>query len=101
MTDLNDFLNTEFSEKDRAEIQQLADEMILDTGLQLLREELALSQKAVAEAMGVKQPRITQIEQGGADQRLITIKRYIEAMGGKLSLLIELPDGSGERTLRV
>jgi predicted transcriptional regulator len=51
--------------------------------------------------MGVKQPRITQIEQGGADQRLITIKRYIEAMGGKLSLYVEMPDGTGGRTMRV
>jgi DNA-binding XRE family transcriptional regulator len=101
MTDLQDFINTEFSEVDRAEIGLMAEEMILETGLQILREELALSQKTVAEAMGVKQPRITQIEQGGADQRLITIKRYIEAMGGKLSLHIEMPDGSTGRTLRV
>lgn len=101
MTDLNDFLKAEFSDAERAEIQLTADEMILDTGLQLLREELALSQKTVAEAMGVKQPRITQIEQGGADQRLITIKRDIEAMGGKLSLYVEMPDGSGGRTMRV
>jgi len=49
----------------------------------------------------VKQPRITQIEQSGADRRLITIKRYIEAMGGKLSLLIEMPGELGSRTLRV
>lgn len=101
MTDLNDFLKAEFSDAERAEIQLIADELILETGLQLLREELALSQKRVAEAMGVKQPRITQIEQSGADQRLITIKRYIEAMGGKLSLYVEMPDGSGARTLRV
>lgn len=46
--------------------------MILETGLQLLREELAMSQKSVA-----------------------------AAMGGTLSLLIEMPDGLGGRTLRV
>jgi len=96
MTDLNEFLKDEFSDAEHAEIQLIADEMILDTGLQLLREEPALSQKIVAAAMGVKQPRITQIEQGGADQRLITIKRYIDAMGGKLSLYVEIPDGTAE-----
>lgn len=101
MSELREFINAEFSEVDRAEIQLMAEEMILETGLQLLREELALSQKTVAEAMGVKQPRIAQIEQGGADQRLITIKRYIEAMGGKLSLHIEMPDGSTGRTMRI
>lgn len=51
--------------------------------------------------MGVKQLRITHIEQGGADQRLVTIKHYIEEMDGKLSLLIEIPDGSGGRTIKV
>ena len=101
MNDLQKFIESEFTEAEQADIQLMADELILETGLQLLREELALSQRTVAEEMGVKQPRITQIEQGGADQRLITIKRYIEAMGGKLSLLIEMPDGSGGRILRV
>ena len=101
MDDLKGCLNDAFSASEHADIQQMADELILETGLQLLREELELSQKTVAEAMGVKQPRITQIEQAGADQRLITIKRYIEAMGGKLSLLIEMPDGSVGRTIRV
>jgi len=101
MSDLKKFLDTTFSAAERVEIQQQADELILETGLQLLREELQLSQRKVAEAMGVKQPRIAQIEQGGADQRLITIKRYIEAMGGRLSLVVEMPDGSGERTLRI
>jgi len=51
MTNLNDFLKAEFSEAERTEIQRMADELILETGLQLLREELALSQKIVAEAM--------------------------------------------------
>lgn len=101
MTELNDFLKVEFSDAELAEIQQMGNAMILETGLQLLREELAMSQKSVAAAMGVKQPRIAQIEQAGADQRLVTIKRYVEAMGGTLSLLIEMPDGSGCRTLRV
>ncbi|WP_312063181.1 helix-turn-helix domain-containing protein [Pantoea septica] len=101
MTELNDFLKTEFSDTELADVQQMAGTMILETGLQLLREELAISQKSVAAAMGVKQPRIVQIEQAGADQRLITIKRYVEAMGGTLSLLIEMPDGLGGRTLRV
>lgn len=36
-------------------IKELADEMILETGLQMMREELQLSQKHVAEVMGVSQ----------------------------------------------
>lgn len=83
------------SPKSQARIKEMADEMILETGLQLMREELQLSQKSLAESMGVSQPAITQIEQRGNDVKLATLKRYIEAMGGKLSLTIELPEGGG------
>ncbi|EGT3611673.1 XRE family transcriptional regulator [Morganella morganii] len=43
----------------------------------------------------MSQPAITQIEQRGNDVKLATLKRYIEAMGGKLSLTVELPTGGG------
>ncbi|EMC1809051.1 helix-turn-helix transcriptional regulator [Escherichia coli] len=74
-------------------IKAMADEMILETGLQMMREELQLSQKQVADAMGISQPAVTQLEQRGNDLKLATLKRYVEAMGGKLSLDVELPTG--------
>ena len=83
------------SPESQARIKEMADEMILETGLQLLREEVQVSQKKLAELMGVSQPAITQIEQRGNDVKLATLKRYIEAMGGKLSLTVELPEGVG------
>ncbi len=83
------------SPESQARIKEMADEMILETGLQLMREDLQLSQKSLAEAMGVSQPAVTQIEQRGNEVKLATLKRYIEAMGGKLSLTVDLPDGSG------
>ena len=86
---------TERSPESQARIKELADEMILETGLQLMREELQLSQKKLAETMGVSQPAINQIEQRGNEVKLATLKRYIEAMGGKLSLTVELPNGGG------
>lgn len=79
----------------QARIKEMADEMILETGLQMMREELRLSQTALAHSMGVSQPAITQIEQRGNDVKLSTLKRYIEAMGGKLSLTVEMPEGNG------
>lgn len=83
------------SPESQARIKEMTEEMILETGLQLMREELQLSQKTLAESMGVSQPAITQIEQRGNDVKLATLKRYIEAMGGKLSLTVELPEGGG------
>lgn len=81
------------SPESQKRIKEMADEMILETGLQMMREELKLSQKHVAEVMGISQPAVTQLEQRGNELKIATLKRYIEAMGGKLSLDIELPTG--------
>ena len=43
--------------------------------------------------MGVSQPAVTQLEQRGNELKIATLKRYIEAMGGKLHIDIELPTG--------
>ncbi|MCC8380484.1 transcriptional regulator [Xenorhabdus stockiae] len=86
----------EFSVEDREDIEQMADEQILETGLQLLREELNISQQKLADSLGISQPAITQIEQRGNDIKLVTLKRYVEAMGGKLSLTVEFPTGNGK-----
>lgn len=81
------------SPESQTRIKEMADEMILEVGLQMMREELQLSQKQVAEAMGISQPAVTKLEQRGNDLKLATLKRYVEAMGGKLSLDVELPTG--------
>lgn len=81
------------SPESQERIKEMADELILETGLQLMREELKLSQKQVAELMGTSQPAITQLEQRGNELKIATLKRYIEAMGGKLSIDVELPTG--------
>ena len=81
------------SPESQARIKEMADEMILEVGLQMMREELQLSQKQVAEAMCISQPAVTKLEQRGNDLKLATLKRYVEAMGGKLSLDVELPTG--------
>ncbi|EFS6696551.1 XRE family transcriptional regulator [Salmonella enterica] len=81
------------SPESQARIKEMTDEAFLEVGLQMMREELQLSQKHVAEVMGISQPAVTQLEQRGNELKLATLKRYIEAMGGKLSLDVELPTG--------
>ncbi|EAA3706084.1 XRE family transcriptional regulator [Salmonella enterica subsp. enterica serovar Newport] len=81
------------SPESQARIKEMTDEVVLEVGLQMMREELQLSQKHVAEVMGISQPAVTQLEQRGNELKLATLKRYIEAMGGKLSLDVELPTG--------
>jgi len=54
---------------------------------------LNLTQTDHAQALGVKQPKVADMEQPGRDIRLSSLKRYVEASGGKLRLDIDLPDG--------
>ncbi|KUQ81057.1 MULTISPECIES: helix-turn-helix domain-containing protein [Enterobacter cloacae complex] len=61
--------------------------------LNQLREELNVSQTELATAMGVKQPTVAKIEQPGNDPRLSTLKRYVSALGGELSIDVTLPNG--------
>ena len=65
-----------------------AAEIRQSVALNLLREELQMSQTEMAAAMGVKQPTIAKMEQADNDPRLSTLKRYIAAWGGELSRLI-------------
>lgn len=86
-------LMAERSPESQERITRMAEEMLLEVRLQALREQLALSQAEVAKAMGISQPSVVAIEQRGNDIKLSTMKRYIEAMGGKLRLNVEMPDG--------
>lgn len=53
-----------------------------------------ITQVELAHAMGVSQNRVSRMENGDlATMSLDTIKRYIEALGGKLSLVADLPSG--------
>ncbi|MEY7427047.1 helix-turn-helix domain-containing protein [Citrobacter freundii] len=61
--------------------------------LNMLREELNLSQAELGSAMGVKQPTIAKMEQADNDPRLSTLKRYVTALGGELSIDVKLPTG--------
>jgi predicted transcriptional regulator len=74
-------------------IKDMADELMLEVRLQAVREELEVSQVELASALGISQPAIVAMEQRGSDVKLSTMKRYVEAMGGKLRVDVELPTG--------
>lgn len=74
-------------------IQKIADELQLESQLYLLREALELSQEQLAENLGIKQPSLSAIENRGSDLKISTMKKYVEAMGGKLRIDVELPTG--------
>lgn len=93
LTSLDEFI-TALPQAQQAEIQEITNELMLEVGLSSLREELSLSQQELANALGISQPAVAQIEQRGNELKLSTLKRYVETMGGRLSLAVEMPTGN-------
>jgi DNA-binding XRE family transcriptional regulator len=81
------------SPESQKRIAEKMEQLRVEISLSKLRDELEMSQKQVAEAMGVSQPTVAKIENAENDPRLSTLKRYVAAMGGELSLDITLPNG--------
>ena len=89
---IDDFLATLPQERQKR-IRKMADELVIDIQLSKIRQELDLSQQELALSMGVSQAAISSCEKIGKDLKISTIKHYIESMGGKLRLDVELPTG--------
>ncbi|KQN63770.1 helix-turn-helix domain-containing protein [Erwinia sp. E602] len=94
MTKLSQLI-AERSAESQQRIREKTEAKILEIRLRQLREEQHLSQSELAAKMGVSQPAITAIESRGEEIKLATLKKYVEALGGKVSLNIEMPGGSG------
>ena len=58
-----------------------------------LRKARKMTQVQLAKRLGVKQEQISRSEKR-VDIHLSTLKRSVEAMGGKLTLVAEFPDGA-------
>jgi transcriptional regulator with XRE-family HTH domain len=89
---LSELLNRVDPDVIRAAEEQ-AQEEILALKLTALREQLELTQTEVATKLDISQPSVANLESRGEEIKLSTLKRYVEALGGTLSLDIELPDG--------
>ena len=71
-----------------AEAARLIDE---EMTLRDLRKAHALTQERMAEALNISQDGVSRIEKR-SDFLLSTLRSYVEAMGGKLRLVVEFPD---------
>ena len=76
-----------------AQAQAQAEAILLDIHLAEIRRLMEKTQAQMAAALGVKQPTVAGMEKPGQDIKLSTLKRYVEAAGGKLRMDIELQDG--------
>ena len=71
-----------------------ADEILLNIHLAELREKGKQTEEEMAQALGIKQPTVAGMEKPGRDVKLSTLRRYVDAIGGKLNIDVELPDGT-------
>lgn len=56
----------------------MADELLLETQLHLIHEELEISQKELAETLGIKQPSLSAIGNRGNDLKISTMKKMLK-----------------------
>lgn len=70
-----------------ARYRELQDE--IDT-LSAVRRLVGLSQDQLAATLNMKQPTLSKLERG-TDMLLSTLRRYVEAAGGDLDIVISLP----------
>jgi transcriptional regulator with XRE-family HTH domain len=76
----------------RANVEARAAELIAEElSLQELRKAMRLTQAELAKRLGVRQDTISRAEQR-ADMLLSTLQGYVEAIGGRLALVAELPN---------
>jgi DNA-binding XRE family transcriptional regulator len=76
----------------RRKIDKRAVTPIVETmTLQQLRRARKMTQVSMAEGLGLAQKQISEIEKRN-NMHISTLRRSIEALGGKLSLVAEFPD---------
>lgn len=81
-------LSPEMRTRVEARTQELIEE---EMTLRDLRSVQHLTQKSMAEILGVEQDSVSRMERR-ADMLLSTMSSYVEAMGGKLCLIAEFPN---------
>jgi DNA-binding XRE family transcriptional regulator len=72
-----------------AKAAALSEEMTLEE----LRKSRDLSQEELAAALAVRQPAVAKLEKR-ADMHVSNLRRYVEALGGKLELTARFPEAS-------
>ena len=85
-------LTKDFTPERRQRIEALKGEMLAEMPLHELRRARALTQRDLANMLRVNQPAISKLEQR-TDMYVSSLRSYIEAVGGKLKIVAEFPEG--------
>lgn len=85
-------LTKNFSPERRRRIDSATNNMIAEMPLHELRRARALTQQDLAATLNVNQPAVSKMEQR-TDTYISSLRSYIEAVGGKLKITAEFPEG--------
>ena len=85
-------LTKDFTPERRKRVDDIKRELKAEMPLHELRRALAMTQKDMAEKLSVNQPAISKLEHR-EDVYLSSLRSYIEAVGGKLKIVAEFPEG--------
>ncbi|MDE2863384.1 MAG: XRE family transcriptional regulator [Chloroflexota bacterium] len=85
-------LTKDFSPQRRKRVDDIKRELKAEMPLHELRRALAMTQKDMAEKLKVNQPAISKLEHRD-DVYLSSLRSYIEAVGGRLKIVAEFPEG--------
>lgn len=95
MTNLNAYLNKRgITDEQMAEARARTQATIDAYNLREARKACNMTQVQLANAMGVSQNRVSRMENGDiGSMSLDTVRRYVEALGGEITLVANLPTG--------
>jgi predicted transcriptional regulator len=95
MTDLNEYLNKRGITAKQMDVAREQTQTVIDAyNLREARKASNLTQVELAQAMGVSQNRVSRMENGDISAMSVdTLRRYVEALGGHMTLMADLPTG--------
>ena len=85
-------LTKDFSPEQRRRIDEEKRELLREMRLHELRRARELTQQDLAERLNVNQPAVAKLEQR-ADVYMSSLRHYVEAVGGRLKVVAEFPEG--------
>src|SRR5262245_18238312 len=85
-------LKAKLSPERGARVDARPREMIAEMLLAEIRRVVGLTQEELAKKLGVKQPTLSRLESQD-DMYVSTLRRLIEALGGRLEIVAHLPAG--------
>ena len=85
-------LEVKMSPQRRKRVKEKAQAPLEEMLLAEIRREMGMTQTDVADELGIRQPSLSKLETQ-SDMQISTLRRIIEALGGELELVANLPGG--------